>query len=91
MSSLASTKRLEEYRLGAIEYYFRFHADNSKIRCIVTGNEIDFEATAARHIYRQSWPTGVSVSIFPFKVMERCSPTPQLALKGSHLIVVPVG
>ncbi len=63
VSSSASTKRVEEYRLRAIEYYYGSHADKSKIRCMVTGEEVDFEAITAGHIYRQGWPTGLLVSI----------------------------
>ena len=63
VSSSASTKRLEEYRREAIEYYYGSHADKGKIRCMVTGEEVDSEAITAGHIYRQGWPTGLLVSI----------------------------
>ena len=63
-SSSASTKRLEHYRLAAIEYYYGSDADKSKIRCMVTGEEVDSREITAGHIYRQAWPTGLLVSIF---------------------------
>ena len=63
VSSSASTMQLEECRLGAIEYYYGSHVDKSKIRCMVTGEEVEFEAITAAHIYRQGWPTGLLVSI----------------------------
>ena len=43
VSSSASTKRLEHYRLAAIEHYYGSNADMSKIRCMVTGEEVDFK------------------------------------------------
>ena len=64
VSGSASTKRLEHYRLSAIEYYYGSNADMSKIRCMVTGEEVDFKEITAGHIYRQAWPTGLLVSIF---------------------------
>lgn len=64
VSSSASTKRLEDYRLAAIEYYYGSYADMSKIRCMVTGEEVDSKEITAGHIYRQAWPTGLLVSIF---------------------------
>lgn len=63
LSSSASTEQLEEYRLGAIEYYYGSQADKSKIRCMVTGEVVNFEAITAGRIYRQGWPTGLLVSI----------------------------
>ena len=64
VSSSASTKRLERYRLAAIEYYCGSDADMSKVRCMVTGEEVDAKDITAGHIYRQGWPTGLLVSIF---------------------------
>ncbi|DBB03169.1 TPA: hypothetical protein ACH3X1_013337 [Trebouxia sp. C0004] len=58
-SSSASTKRLEDYRRAAIEHYYGSHADLSKIRCMVTGEEVDSKQITAGHIYRQGWPTGL--------------------------------
>ncbi|DBA95782.1 TPA: hypothetical protein ACH3X1_001335 [Trebouxia sp. C0004] len=58
-SSSASTKRLEHYRLAAIEYYYGSDADKSKIRCMVTGEEVDSREITAGHIYRHAWPTGL--------------------------------
>ena len=34
----------------------------SKIKCMVTGGEVDSRQITAGHIYRQGWPTGVLVS-----------------------------
>jgi hypothetical protein len=62
VSSSASTMRPEEYRRAAIEYYYGSHTELSKIRCMVTGEEVDFNQITAGHIYRQGWPTGILVS-----------------------------
>jgi len=63
VSSSASTKRLGEYRRVAIEHYYGSHTDLSKIRCMVTGEEVDSKQITAGHIYRQGWQTGLLVSI----------------------------
>lgn len=59
VSSSASTKRLEEYRRAAIEHYYGSQAEMSKIRCMVTGDEVDIKQITAGHIYRRGWQTGL--------------------------------
>ena len=61
VTSSASTKRLEDYRRRAIEYYYGSHADMSRIMCMVTGEELEIKQTTAGHIYRQGWGTGIVV------------------------------
>ncbi len=34
-----------------------------RIRCMVTGEEVDVSQITAGHIYRQDWPAGILVSI----------------------------
>jgi hypothetical protein len=63
LSSSPSTKRLGDYRRVAIEHYYGSHADLSKIRCMVTGEEVHHQQITAGHIYRRGWPPGLLVSI----------------------------
>ena len=63
VSSSASTRQNEDDRLAGIDYYYGSHTDMSKIRCMVTGEEVDVSKIAAVHIYRQAWPTGLLVSM----------------------------
>ena len=64
VSSGVSTKRLEQYQHAAIEHCYGSRAEMSKIRCMVTGQEVDVKQITAGHIYRRGWPTGIMVSIF---------------------------
>ncbi|DBB17146.1 TPA: hypothetical protein ACH3X3_014219 [Trebouxia sp. C0006] len=59
LSSSPSTKRLGDYRRVAIEHYYGSHADLSKIRCMVTGEEVHHQQITAGHIYRRGWPPGL--------------------------------
>ena len=63
VSSSVSTKRLEDYRRAAIEYYYGSHTELKIIKCMVTGEEVESKHITAGHIYRQGWQTGLLVSI----------------------------
>eukprot|EP00882_Tetradesmus_deserticola_P004204 GHRQ01004440.1.p1 GENE.GHRQ01004440.1~~GHRQ01004440.1.p1 ORF type:complete len:256 (+),score=35.56 GHRQ01004440.1:454-1221(+) len=64
VSSSASTKKLEQYRHQALDFYGGPGASQSEtVVCMVTGEECSKSSVTAGHIYRQGWPRTLLVGI----------------------------